>query len=498
MADQSDNSADSRKLRRFKWVIGVPYFVQGTSNLTTIPIIYFIKNVLAMGDAGGQLFDSLRSAGWLVKPLWGYISDRVPLFGYRRKSWYVLMAVLALVFWAFSAVLSAAGVHSPIGFLLVFNLAFATYAFVDVVCDAVMVEQGRRLKRVGSFVNFQWTVLAVSFTAAMFLSGWFQEKIETGQLDYWVVFLLTGIPPLLTAFVGWRNIEEAPVASLPASPPTPQKALPVAVPRSLRTRFAEFRQSNRPIWLLMLFIFFWKFRPSVGFIERSYMIDVRGFQPSSLGVILALGGVSFFLSILFYRWMVRRYPDIAWHQYLYAMVALGVLSYPLSFFLYLDPDHPWWRLFDVFERWPVTLNPLPHWSRYEWFRLFTETVLGFAAIPAFIIPLTLAGETVKLRYAAVGYAFLMSLANATSVFEGVIGSALFALFSQPWMEGLLAAFHGSWLDISGRPDQRTLILELFVYLSLIFTVLTIPFIRLLKHEFLRQGIGVHLGGGNES
>ena len=109
MTDESDE----RDVRRFKWVIGVPYFVQGTSNLTTIPTIYFIKNVLAMGDAGGQLFDSLRSAGWLVKPLWGYISDRVPLFGYRRKSWYVLMAVLALVFWAFSAVLSAAGVLRP-------------------------------------------------------------------------------------------------------------------------------------------------------------------------------------------------------------------------------------------------------------------------------------------------------------------------------------------------------------------------------------------------
>lgn len=489
MTDESDE----RKLRRFKWVIGMPYFVQGTSNLTTIPILYFIKNVLVLGDAGGQLFDSLRSAGWLVKPLWGYISDRVPLFGSRRKSWYVLMAVLALLFWSLSAVLSAAGVRSAAAYLLVFNLAFATYAFVDVVCDAIMVEQGRRLRRVGSFVNFQWTVLALSFTVALYLSGWFQERIEAGRLEYWVVFLVTGLPPLLTALIGWRNIEEVPVAeTLPA---TEMSTVPIhAGGRSLRARFAEFRDSNRTIWLMVLFIFFWKFRPSVGFIERSYLIDVRGFQPASFGTILALGGVSFFLSILVYRWVVKRYPTIAWHQYLYAMVALGVISYPLSFFLYLDPDHPWWRVLDVFRVWPDAFNPLPHWNRYEWFRLFTETVLGFAAIPAFIIPLTLAGETVKLKYAAVGYAFLMSWANATSVFEGVAGAALFALFSQPWMEGLLAAFHGSWLDISGLADQRTLILELFIYISLIFTLLTIPFILLLKREFERQGLVIRLGG----
>src|SRR6185295_9375847 len=491
MADRPD----SRELRRFKWVIGMPYLVQGTSNLITIPILYFIKNVLAMGDAGGQLFDSLRSGGWLIKPLWGYISDRFPLMGSRRKSWYVLMAALALLFWSLSAVLAAAGVRSSLAYLLVFNLAFATYAFVDVVCDAVMVEQGRRLKQVGSFVNFQWTVLALSFTFSLFLSGWFQERIESGRLEYWVVFFLTGLPPLMTAFVGWRNIEEVPVAALPLPRPSESLPVPPAAPhRRLGTRFAEFRRSNRPIWLLMLFIFFWKFRPSVGFIERSYLIDVRDFQPSSLGTILALGGVSFFLSILVYRWLVRRYPAIAWHQYLYAMVALGVLSYPLTFFLYLDPDHPWWRVLDVFRAWPDNLNPFPYWNRYEWFRLFTETVLGFAAIPAFIIPLTLAGETVKLQYAAVGYAFLMSLANATSVFEGVVGATLFAFFSQPWMGWLLDAFHGSWLDISGLADQRTLILELFIYVSLVFTLLTIPFILLLKREFDRQGIVVHLGG----
>jgi len=488
---------DDRKLRRFKWVIGMPYFVQGTSNLTTIPILYFIKNVLALGDAGGQLFDSLRSAGWLVKPLWGYISDRVPLFGYRRKSWYVLMAFLALLFWALSAVLSAAGVRSPAMYLLVFNLAFGTYAFVDVVCDAIMVEQGRRLQRVGSFVSFQWTVLALSFTVALYLSGWFQEQIELGRLEYWVVFLVTGLPPLLTAYIGWRNIDEDPVTALPPPPSEPRRAPFRANFRSLRVRFAEFRDSNRTIWLMVLFIFFWKFRPSVGFIERSYLIDVRGFQPGSFGTILSLGGVSFFLSILVYRWVVRRYPTVTWHQYLYAMVALGVVSYPLSFFLYLDPDHPWWHVFGIFQRWPDSLNPLPHWNRYEWFRLFTETVLGFAAIPAFIIPLTLAGETVKLKYAAVGYAFLMSWANATSVFEGVVGAGLFALLSQPWMGGLLEAFHGSWLDISGQDNQRTLILELFVYISLIFTLLTIPFIRLLKREFERQGIIVHLGGERE-
>ncbi|MGH7255366.1 MAG: hypothetical protein ACREI3_06270, partial [Nitrospirales bacterium] len=210
--------------------------------------------------------------------------------------------------------------------------------------------------------------------------------------------------------------------------------------------------------------------------------------------ILALGGVTFFASILAYRWVVKRHREVTWDQYLYAMVALGVVSFPLSFYFYLDPDHPWWVAFEWLSAWPDALNPLPDWNRYEWFRLLTQMILGFATIPAFIIPLTLAGETVKLKYAGVGYAFLMSLANVTNVFEGVVGAGLYKLFSQPWMGWLLGTFHGSWLDIAGVGDERTLILEIFVYVSLLFTLLTIPFILLLKRELERQQIVIQLGG----
>src|SRR5918994_6680630 len=130
-------SSQHRQMRRFKWVIGIPYFVQGSSYLTEVPILYFIKNYLAMGDTGGQLFDSLRSIGWFIKPLWGYISDRIPLFHYRRKSWYILMACLALIFWSLSAMFLLTGIRVPLVYLFIFNLAFGTYAFVDVVCDAL-------------------------------------------------------------------------------------------------------------------------------------------------------------------------------------------------------------------------------------------------------------------------------------------------------------------------------------------------------------------------
>jgi MFS family permease len=497
-------ASDARRLARLKWVIGTPYFVQGTSSLAEVPILYFIKFGLGMGDAGGQLLTSLRGIGWFVKPLWGLISDRLPIFGYHRKSWYVLMACLALLFWTLTALLAWAGVRAPVAYLLTFNLAFATYAFVDVVCDALMVTEGRRLGRVGGFVNFQWTMLAVALAGSVLLGGWLQQKVEAGAIEPWLIFLLTGIPPLITAAVGLRNIDE------PKVPPAERPRLQAPDLAGLRrrgagalsrlrdwaARFYAFRRGNRPIWLLALFIFFWNFSPSIGFIERSYLIDVRDFSALSFGVILSAGSLVFLASILAYRFVVRRFPAVRWDHYLYAMIALAVLAFPLSFFLYLDPDHPWWDY--VFFPLPDALNPLPEWNRYEWFRLIFQTVLGFASIPAFMIPLTVAGETVRLEYAGMGYAFLTALSNATNVVEGLIGAGLYELFSRPWMAWLIEAFRGSPLEIAASADERTLILEMFVYISLLFTLLAIPFLVLLKRELAERGVEIRLGRAEPS
>jgi MFS family permease len=490
-------------LARFRWIIGTPYFVQGTSTLTEVPILYFIKFTLGMGDAGGQLFDALRQTGWFVKPLWGFISDRHPIFGYHRKSWYILMAFLATVLWLLNALLAFIGITIPIVYLISFNLAFGTYAFVDVVCDALMVTHGRKLKKVGNFINFQWAVLAAANAVSVYLGGWLQGKIQEGRIDSWLVFLLTAVPPLVTVAVGIRNIdEERRFAKKQSqgrhrfSSAVLRAAVQIFVERlrSSPAAFKDFRRNNRSLWLLVLFIFFWRFSPSIGYIERSYLIDVRSFTAESFGVILSVGGVTFLVSVLAYSWVVRHFPNIQWYQYLYTMVALGLVAFPLSFYLYLDSGHPWWTVFEVSI--PDELNPLPHWNRYQWFRLVVQTTLGFATLPAFIIPLTIAGETINVAYAGVGYAFLMSLSNATNMFEGIVGAGLYELFSRPALNWLIRAFENSFMNVAGTDNERTLILQMFVYISLFFTLLTIPFIELLRRELARKKININLGKRN--
>lgn len=493
-SSQNTAARNRHKLSRLRWTIGTPYFVQGTKNLTEIPILFFIKFQLGMDDAGGQLFDALKSIGWMLKPIWGYLSDRVALFGYYRKSWYVLMAGLAVVFWFLAAILSYLGITIPLIYLIVFNLAFSTYAFVDVVTDAIMVTEGQRLRRVGSFVNFQWLIMSFANAGALFLGGWLQDNIEAGSVDPWLVFLLAGIPPLFTAFVGLRYIPEKKkreprkrTKKLESSKGFNQAWLYI---RAIPGRVNRFRKNNHTLWLLMVFIFFWKFSPSIGYIERSYLIDERGFTGQIFGVILSIGGITFFISILFYRWVVKRFRRIQWHHYLYAMVAIGVIYFPLNFFLYLEPDHLWWRLF--YFTLPDALNPFPAWNRYQWFRLVIGTIFSFAMIPAFLIPLTINGHVIKASHAGIGYAFLTALANTTNIIEDVIGAGLFKLFSGPAFGWLRNAFQGSMFEIANSLSTRTIILEMFIYISLMFTLLTIPFIELLRRDIKKRGIKIVL------
>ncbi len=535
---------DELIVKRLKRVFGIAYFIQGTNGLVNLPIMNFIKNVLGLGDAGGQLFSSLMTIGWIIKPLWGFISDQFPIFGYKRKSWFVLMALVSFVSWMLSGLFTVLGLTDAWIYFLLFNIALTGYAFVDVVGDGLMVENGQRLKKVGSFVTFQWTMLAISSAIVGIISGWFSDKINEGVLEYWVVFILVGFFPVITAIVGYYNIPEEKIQKVKTvhKPRVPIHvlisgmckwfvkiqhpgrvllvlsygfALPVAFVFGISSiwyvifflylvhrfgrSFLECMRENKTLTLLILFIIFWNFSPSLGYIQWSYLTDVRGFSQTSFGILTAVGGIVFLLSIMFYKWMVNKFPNTKWYQYLYVMVAIGALSFPLSFFLYLNPDHPWWSYVLIFalpDSWFAWIPVISGWTRYEWFMLISSSLLAFATIFSFLIPLTIAGEGVKLSSAGMSYALLMSVTNATGMLGGTAGAGLYKYLAQEkGVQGFtyfIEKFQGTWMDVSGITDERTLIIQLFIWIGLLFTLLAVPFVYVLKREFFENSISVNL------
>jgi MFS family permease len=128
-------------------LFGVVYFAQGMWHLPRQSLVIALKDG-GLSAVEVAMFFSLSRIPWLIKPVYGLLSDSVPLFGRRRKSYVVLAALLAS---AAGATLAVAPEPSYRQLTALFILMALGLAFSDVLTDALMVEQGRPRGLTGAF-----------------------------------------------------------------------------------------------------------------------------------------------------------------------------------------------------------------------------------------------------------------------------------------------------------------------------------------------------------
>src|SRR5947207_11969894 len=63
--------------------------------LPNLPITFLLKDTFGLSAAQTATFFSITVIPWLIKPVYGFISDFVPLFGQRRKSYFLLTSGIA-------------------------------------------------------------------------------------------------------------------------------------------------------------------------------------------------------------------------------------------------------------------------------------------------------------------------------------------------------------------------------------------------------------------
>jgi len=120
------------------------YAVQGVAEpqagLATQPLFFLLKDEMRLSAAESATFFALVGVAWNVKPLYGLLSDLVPLFGSRRHAYLLVTTAMAALGWVVLGVLP----EYPWGLtLLILGLTGLGFAFTDVLCDAVMVEEGQ-------------------------------------------------------------------------------------------------------------------------------------------------------------------------------------------------------------------------------------------------------------------------------------------------------------------------------------------------------------------
>ncbi len=357
--------------QRLAVLFAIVYFAQGTWYLPNQAITIVLKD---RGLGAGQVatFFAITAAPWLVKPLYGLLSDFVPLWGRRRKSYLLLTSGLATLA---GLVLGLAAPHTYLWLAVLFTLMGLGLAFTDVMVDAVMVESGKALGLTGAFQSVQWAAIYGASVVVGLVGGYLAAR-----RDLRLAFLLAAAFPLVSFLMGLVVIRE------PRAPA--DRAMAAATLSAVRQALGQ-----RDLWVVAGFILFWVFSPSFGPALLYYQTDVLGFSQELIGGLTALTAVGSVAGAVCYAPLSRRVPLRRLIVAAIGLSALGTLAY-LGY-------------------------------RGVWSAVAIELVYGAGLTVAQLAFLDLAAKACPARAEATFFALLMSVYNGGQELSRVTGGYLY-------------------------------------------------------------------------
>ena len=186
--------------KRLAVLFGIVYFAQGMWYLPNQTITISLKDG---GLSAGQVaaFFAITTVPWLIKPVYGLLSDFVPLFGYHRKSYLLLTSATAAAAGLF---LGVTGDHAYWRMAAFFTLMALGLAFTDVLVDALMVENGKPMGLTGAFQSVQWGAITTASILVGELGGYLAENRRLHA-----AFFLAACFPLVSLLMAAFFVREA-------------------------------------------------------------------------------------------------------------------------------------------------------------------------------------------------------------------------------------------------------------------------------------------------
>jgi predicted MFS family arabinose efflux permease len=365
------NPFKSPASRHLALLFGTVYFAQGMWYLPNQTITISLKDG---GLSAGQIatFFAITTVPWLIKPIYGLLSDFLPLFGYHRKS-YLLFTSGTAAMGGF--LLALTGEHSYLRMATLFTLMALGLAFTDVLVDALMVENGKPLGLTGAFQSVQWGAI---ITASILVGEIGGHLAHHRRLH--AAFLVSACFPLLTLVMTVLFVREAPARSERASFRETWKAIRVSM-------------RERETWLVAAFILCWTFSPSFGPAFLFYQTDVLHFDQRFIGHLSALASVAGVVGAFIYAPLSRRVP-------LRRLINLSIGIATLSTLAYL-----------VYRDWVSAV--------------IIDVLFGCVGMVTRLSILDLAAKACPRHVEATFFAFLMSVYNGGTQISENVGARLY-------------------------------------------------------------------------
>ncbi|MEB3177597.1 MAG: folate/biopterin family MFS transporter [Nostocaceae cyanobacterium] len=313
------------------------YFVQGILGLARLAVSFFLKDELGLSPAQVSAMLGIVILPWMVKPLYGFISDAFPIFGYRRRPYLVLAGLVGAVSWVCLSTI----VHTSWAATLVISLHSLSIAVSDVIVDSLVVERARKESQAdaGSLQSICWSASALGGLITAYLSGWLLEHLTTRT-----VFLITASFPLLVSFVA-LFISEYPVDKTRADKGNnPEYTTVRHQLRQLRKAFTQ-----KSIWLPTAFIFIWLATPSSDSAFFFFTTNELHFQPEFLGRVRLVTSIASLVGIWIFQRFLKAVPFrviLGWSTVFSAALGMTTLLLVTHANRALGIDDHWFSLGD--------------------------------------------------------------------------------------------------------------------------------------------------------
>ena len=288
------------------------YFVQGILGLARLAVSFFLKDTIGLSPAEVAVLTGISSIPWIIKPVFGFLSDGVPLFGYRRRPYLILSGFLGTLSWLALAFFVDSGWSATIAILM----TSLSVAISDVIVDSLVVARARKesIGQSGSLQSICWGCSALGGLITAYLSGWLLEHLSISA-----VFEITATFPLLVSAVAWLIAEEKISADESQKPQ-------VLVSNQVSQLWQAVKQKS--IWLPTLFLFIWQATPSADSAFFFFTTNELGFEPEFLGKVRLVTSLASLCGIFIFQKYLKEVPFrkiLGWSTVIAAVLGMTTL-----------------------------------------------------------------------------------------------------------------------------------------------------------------------------
>lgn len=287
------------------WAIALVYFVQGITGISRLAVSYYYKDSLHIGPAEMALVGSIQILPWVVKPLYGFISDGFPLFGYKRRSYLILSGITGTMSWLGLAALATcthagacpASSLTTATAVSAVTLSSLGLAFSDVLVDAIVVTKSRGGQgQAGALQSLCWSSSAVGGILSAYASGSLVQAFGPR-----FVFGVTALFPLITTAVAGL------IAETPVSPSNEERE---GVFKQIKQQggllFNSFKE--KAILLPVIFLVLWQSTPTSGSALFYFETNELQFQPEFLGRLSLVSSLASLAGVVIYDQKLKKIP----------------------------------------------------------------------------------------------------------------------------------------------------------------------------------------------